>query len=155
MADENKKAPAGGFGSADPYAAPRYEDDRDASRGTAPGAQNIERGGCLTVFLVLMMIANPIIGVLYLASGDTFKRALPGAPDWALPALGILALVNFGCAIGMWMWKKWGVFGSLVVAAIGFVMNLIIGVNPMQAFMGLGGPIILIFLVKERWARFT
>lgn len=155
MADENERPPAGGFGGrSDPYAAPKMEDDIRAQQ-AAIAAQHVERGGCLSVFLVLMMIANPIIGLLYLLNGEMFRRALPHAPDWALPVMGILALVNFGCAVGIWMWKKWGVFGTFGVAALGFVMNLMIGVNPFNAIMGLGGPIILYFLVKERWARFT
>ena len=136
-----------------PYEPPRepVPDPRSfgAERETGPR----DRGGCLTAFLVLMMIANPLVGLMYVVTGDTIKRTLH-APDWAIPVLTIASLVNFACAVGIWKWKKWGVFGAVAMAAIGLVVNFTIGIQPMQAIFGLVGPAILIALVSKLWKKF-
>ena len=112
-----------------------------------------DRGGCLTAFLVLMMIANPLVGLMYLVTGDAIRRSLH-APDWAIPVLTIASLVNFACAIGIWKWKKWGVYGAVAMAGLGLVVNFTIGIQPMQAIIGLVGPAILIALVSKLWKEF-
>jgi hypothetical protein len=139
--------------SPNPYQAPNEPtpDPRSFAAERHVGAKY--RGGCLTAFLVLMMIANPLVGLMYLVTGDTIERTLH-APDWAIPLLTVLSLVNFACAIGIWKWKKWGVFGAVAMAAIGLVVNFTIGIQPMQAILGLAGPAILIALVSKLWKQF-
>lgn len=113
-----------------------------------------ERGGCLTAFLVLMMIANPLVGLFYILGGDLLRRGMPDAPRWALPVLAVGAFVQFACAIGIWSWRRWGVYGSCAMALVALVVNFAIGLAPQSAIMGLLGPIILVLLVKPRWAHF-
>jgi len=77
---------------------------------------------------------------------------MPHAPDWTAPVMGVLALVNFGNAIAVWNYRKIGVYGFYALAALGFVLNLIVGVNPASAIFGaLAGPIILGVLIKPIW----
>jgi len=140
-----------------PYEPPKSEEPPPArmapSTPLASMPQGKQRGGCLTALLVLMMIANPLVALMYLATGDAIKRTLH-APDWAIPVLGVAALTNFVCAVGIWRFKKWGMFGAVAMAAVGLVVNFTIGIQPMQALMGLLGPVILIALVKPQWAQF-
>jgi hypothetical protein len=131
-----------------PYAPPQ-----EAGLGQVHG-EHKQRGGCLTAFLVLMFIANPITALFYLFGTEILHKGLPNAPEWMFPVLAVLASAQLVCAIGMWTWRKWGVYGSFTLAALGFVINLAMGINPMQAFMGLGGPIILAVLIKPIWRGF-
>ena len=153
-----------------PYAPPRPPEqgewpDRPPASYVPPGEPGMmgyawnpghrKRGGCLTAFLVLAMIANPIVALVYVAGQEFVKRGLPSAPDWEFPVLAVLATANFVCAIGMWNWKKWGVVGSLSLSALAFVINVIIGVPAQSTIMGLSGPLIVVFLVKPLWRGFT
>lgn len=171
--DKNEREqPAGGFGAPRPDGASeparppqghaRYEPapssyvppGEPGMMGFAYDDTNKKRGGCLTAFVVLMLIANPITALVYVAGADMVKRGLPHAPDWAFPVLALLGVVNTVSAVGIWLWKKWGVYGVVGTAAVALVVNLIVGVPPMNAFFGLAGPGILIFLVRPLWRGF-
>jgi hypothetical protein len=112
-----------------------------------------ERGGCLSVLLVLMLIANPLTGLYYLAFGSAVRQALPNLPAWALLVLGILAFGNFACALAVWRWKKWGIYGFAASSLVIFLINAsYIGV--LTAALGLLGIAILALLVRPLWSRF-
>ncbi len=136
-----------------PYAAPKMDHAYPgAAAAPLPDAPK-QRGGCLTALLVLMMIANPLVGLMYIVSGDAIQRALH-APAWAIPVLGGASMLNFVWAVGVWKFKRWGVYGFLAMAAVALIVNFTIGVAPMQAVLGLIGPAILIALVRPLWSRF-
>lgn len=132
-----------------PYTAPR-----SLGLGSSEQPQTMERGGCLTAFLVLALIANPITGLSYLLGGEMVRRGMPGMPEWALPVLGVLSFVQFAFILGIWRWKKWGVIGALALAPVTLILNFSIGVPPGTAILGMVGPLILFFLVKPRWPAF-
>jgi hypothetical protein len=115
-----------------------------------------ERGGCLTIWLVLMIIAFAFSAFNYLVNGAQVAAALPGAvPSWAFTVLGIAAVVGVVSAIGLWMWKKWGFYGYIAVAVVALIINAIIGLlvpGIVGAAIGIG---ILWFLVKDKWASFA
>src|SRR5436305_1095488 len=96
-----------------PYEPPRQE----VGLGQVSGDFK-QRGGCLTAFLVLMFIANPITALVYLLGTELLHKGLPNAPEWAFPTLALMATGQLACAIGIWFWQKWGVYGSFVLAAI-------------------------------------
>lgn len=109
-----------------------------------------KRGGCLTAFLVLMLIANPLTGLYYLFAGSTVRQALPSMPGWVIPVLALFALANFVFALGMWNWKKWGVYGFAASSLLIFVVN-VIAIGFVPALLGLVGLVILAFLVRPVW----
>lgn len=138
----------------DPYAPPgagQYQQQPQMD----PNAPR-DRGGCLTALLILMMVVNPLTGLVYLAAGDAVKRTLPSAPDWAIPMLTIACFAQFAFALAMFRYKRWGLYGSLGLTAMTLVVNLYIGINPVQAIMGAAAlPSFLIVLIKPRWHMFT
>ena len=76
-----------------------------------------QRQGCLTAFLVLMIIfyANAFLFFFVRNSVHIFanpnhlnQEALPGLPPAALPVLLILPLCYLISAIALFRWKKWG-----------------------------------------------
>ena len=106
------------------------------------------RHGCLTAYLIIMMIANSGTALMYIVGADFVLSAMPDAPGWSMPVLAIMGAVNLVCAIALWMWKKWGFYGFCVSAALTLVINLIIGVNPAQAVGGMSGIVILYFVLQ-------
>jgi hypothetical protein len=118
---------------------------------TTPSEER-KRGGCLTAFLILMAIANPLTGLYYLFAGSAVQQALPTILSWVIPVLGLLALANFAFALGMWNWKRWGVYGFVASTAIVFLLNAIT-ISVLAALLGLIGVAILILLVRPIWSE--
>jgi hypothetical protein len=114
-----------------------------------------ERGGCLTAWIVVALIANALLAFYYLTSSAAMQAVYPSAPGWAFIGLAALGVINAVGAIGLWMWKRWGFYVYAGVAAITLVVNLIIGVPITYALTGLIGLGILWWLVKDKWAAFA
>ena len=113
-----------------------------------------KRGGCLTAFLVLMLVVNPLTGIYYLLAGGTIREAVPTLPVWTVPLLGVMALANFAFALAAWRWRKWGVYGFAASALVAFVINsTYLGIA--SAAAGLLGLVILLLLVRPAWSRFS
>ena len=127
-------------------------EEKEAGGSPAPAPPtDRRRGGCLTAFLLAMMIINPLVAILYLAAGSLVQKGLPDAPSWAIPVLGIFCIVNLACAIALWRWKRWGFYGFVVSAIVALVINIIIGLPAHQIIAGPVGVIILYVLVRPVW----
>jgi len=114
-----------------------------------------QRHGCLTAWLVLMIIANSISALIYLFASDFIARTLPSAPSWSFPILALLGIFNVICAIALFKWKKWGFYGFIASSIIALIINLIIGIDVAQSLAGLIGLVILYGVLnigKERAA---
>ncbi len=111
-----------------------------------------ERGGCLTAFLILMIIANAGTILMYLAMGEKMMRSahLPYYTPYIMSFFGVMNLIFTGLTYN---WKKAGVIGIVVMAVITLLVNLYLGVGP-TSFLGLIGVIILIALIQPKWNEF-
>ena len=117
-------------------------------------SQERKRGGCLTITLGLMLVANPLTSLYYLLAGSTVRQAMPNIPGWALPTLGLLSLANFAFVLGTWHWKKWGVYGFAISSLLVFLINsAYLGVG--TAVFGLLGIAVLVVLVRPVWKQFA
>ena len=69
----------------------------------------IHRSSCLTGFLSLMILVNVIIGFYFAAAwlGLYQSEALPA---WMILFSAVICLANVACAVGTWLWRRWGVF---------------------------------------------
>ena len=101
------------------------------------------RHGCLTAWLVLMIIANAGVAYMYLFGSAAIRQSVPSAPAWAFTALAVAGIVNVVCAIALFQWKKWGFFGFVAMAVLAFAVNLMIGLSIVQALFGFLGVAIL------------
>jgi len=109
-----------------------------------------KRGGCLAAFLILMMIVDPLVCLYYLFAGSTVTEALPNIPGWYLPLLILWCLIDFACALAIWNWKKWGVYGFGASSFLGFILNSIyFGI--LFSISGLLGIVLLFFLIRSSW----
>jgi len=108
------------------------------------------RHGCLTAWLILMIVANSLSLLMYLVmaagEGEAMREAFPDMPVWAIPALIVLSAFNVACAIALFRWKKWGFWGFCATSAIGLPINLYLGVGVPQSIAGLLG-VVLLFAV--------
>jgi hypothetical protein len=102
-----------------------------------------QRHGCLTAWLVLVIIANALVALLYVAGGGVVAASLPSSRGWLVPVLAVLALANVAFAIALFLWKRWGFYGFVASSLVGLVVNIAAGINPAQAVFGLVGVAIL------------
>jgi len=102
-----------------------------------------QRHGCLAAWLVLMIIVNAATALFYLVGSAAIKQNFPSAPVWAFPVLAVVCIANVVCAVALFRWKKWGFFGFIGTSIIAFIVNLMVGVNIVQASFGLVGFAIL------------
>lgn len=109
-----------------------------------------KRGGLLTAWLILMLIANAGTAVYYLLFGSAVISLLPTIPSWSLYVLGILAAINFVFTIFLFMWKKWAFFALCGMTGIAFVINIVIGLG-ITSVLGLLGPVILYLVLRSKW----
>jgi hypothetical protein len=117
-----------------------------------------QRHGCLTAYLVFIIIANSASSLTYLVASEGIKQNMPGMPDWAFPVLIFGGIFNLACAIALFRWKKWGFWGFVGSAAVVFFINLAIGIDIVSALSGLLGVAILYGVLqigKERkgWSQ--
>jgi hypothetical protein len=107
-----------------------------------------ERGGCLTVFLVLLMAANSFAVFGLCAQSDLARY--PGGEFALLLALEIAVVV---CAAALWNWKKWGYYGLMLGYVLGIVLGLAAG-SLAYAGGSIIGMVILAGLVNDKLDMF-
>src|SRR6478609_9023404 len=76
-----------------------------------------KRGGCLSVYLILMIIGNAFVILLYLAMGDKIARQAK-IPGWAPYLLSFFGVLNIIFAYLIYQWKKAGVIGVAASAVL-------------------------------------
>ena len=102
-----------------------------------------QRHGCLTTWLILMIIANSITALMYLLNSQAIRQASPGLPSWLFPVLIIVCIFNLICTIALFKWQKWGFWGFLGSSITALVINLSIGLGVGKSLVGLIGIAIL------------
>lgn len=120
-----------------------------------PEQQPRKRGGWLTAFLILMLIANPFTAFTYVTNPDPILQAYPKMTIEIVYFLGLLTTLNVVLAIGMWMWKKWGIFGFYGITLVAFVINIYVGLGIMGSLTGLVGAVIIYLTTRGRMAHFS
>jgi energy-coupling factor transporter transmembrane protein EcfT len=68
--------------------------------------KKIKRPTFLTIWLIIMMIANVVTVFDYTVGAAMLMRTMPSLPIWALPVLAVFGLVNIVTVVMIWMWKK-------------------------------------------------
>ena len=94
-----------------------------------------KRHGCLTAWLILMMIMNPLVILLYLAGISTYSY-LPG---WYIPVMVVMAIINVIGAVLLFKWKKIGFWLFCATTVIGFFINMAAGLGFLPSLQGLIG----------------
>jgi len=126
-----------------------------------------ERGVFLTVWLVLMLVANAwavlvnFVVAYLLNSGILMNSAKELAlvysqfPIWIFYLSGIGGIINIILIIFLFMWKKWAFFVLCGLTGIYFIINLAIGAGIFMAIFGLTGIVILYLIIRPKWKLFN
>jgi hypothetical protein len=106
-------------------------------------AEPKQRHGCLTAWLILMIIANSLTALIYLIASGTIKSGLPSAPAWTVPTLAVACIANVVFSVALFQWKKWGFWGFVGTSILALVINLTIGLHISRVLLGVLGVVIL------------
>ncbi|NJO42529.1 MAG: hypothetical protein HC769_21435 [Cyanobacteria bacterium CRU_2_1] len=116
-----------------------------------------ERGGLLTGWLCFVILVSLWTAFRYFAPNeeliDYSDPRVVGTLRFALP-LGLLAIVNIGAGILLFLWKKIGFYILLLTAITEFVINLNIGIPLEGNLSGLAVVTILWVLLQPYWHHF-
>jgi hypothetical protein len=103
-----------------------------------------QRHGCVTAWLVLMIIANSVTALVYLFAGDTVAQNLPG--EVSTTRLMLLALMGIGnviFSVFLLKWKMLGFWGFIATSIGALILNISMGLSIGQSLFGLVGIAIL------------
>ena len=89
-----------------------------------PTVTKKSRHGCLTTWLILIIIANIIIPILVVMAVNSNPGKYPG---WVIPLEIIFGVWAVVCALALFMWKKWGFYGFCVGAVATIIIYIVIG----------------------------
>jgi hypothetical protein len=111
--------------------------------------QNKQRHGCLTAWLIYMIIAYTIISVTYFFNTNKISEISPyRTSENMLLIYGTLGIFNIGFCVLIFKWVRIGFWGILVTSSIVFVTQLINGHGFFQPVIGLLGIIVLYALLQ-------
>ena len=116
-----------------------------------------ERGALLTVWLVLMLVADVMATLVYsvmAASPIGRNLFLPNIQLWVIYVFMFLGLLNTFCVCFLFLWKKWAFFLLCASAGIAFALNIFVGVGAF-AFLGLAGVLALYLIIRRKWSMFS
>jgi hypothetical protein len=86
-----------------------------------PPVKTKKRHGCLTVWLILIIIGCALSLVGYLV-GSSFMVAA-NVPGWVIPVYIVISVLQLVCAIALFKWKKWGFWGIIVATVISVIIG--------------------------------
>jgi predicted MFS family arabinose efflux permease len=117
------------------------------------------RHGCLTTYLVFVIIVNSAVALVYLFGREWLQRNGPQTPEWAFWLLSICGVSNVISAIALLRWKRWGfwlfVLSTIAALAINFSIGLgrqgifgtaVLGIAVLYAVLQIGGE-------RKAWPR--
>ena len=106
--------------------------------------ENKQRHGCVTAWLIFMIVINSLTAIVYLFAGDMISKNLPdGISTTMLILLAIVCICNVVFSIFLFQWKKWAFWGFAVTSVVTFIINLSIGTGIGQSVLGLIGIAVL------------
>ena len=83
-----------------------------------------QRHGCLTAYLIVFIIGTSVTLILGWLLGPSPENELT---TWEIAVDSMFAVLAIVCAIAVFMWKKWGVWGLTAVLVAGCIANIIQG----------------------------
>ena len=100
---------------------------------TDQGVQAIDaadrRPIAITVICIILWVGAAF--TVWLLSSDAVWAIAP----WYPPLLGVSALIGVLCTIGVWMMRKWGVYGHIALTATNQVILTTTGLWSLRALL--------------------
>jgi hypothetical protein len=107
----------------------------------------------LLLLILAACTAGSVAGLFTVAASDAPDDLEPSPLPRRLFILAFLGLINVGCSVGVWAWKRWGVYGVVCVSLVAFMLNWKIG-GPVVALPGLIGPAALGLVAGITWLEY-
>ena len=103
-----------------------------------------KRGTFLTVWLILILIANVAIALFYAALSFTSD---------IYTLFAIISFFNVSFTVALFRWDKWGFYGFCGSTVVTFIINLILGAG-LTSVLGFVSIFILYIAMKPKWEYF-
>jgi cytochrome c oxidase subunit IV len=97
-----------------------------------------ERHGCVTAWLILMLVLNSVCSLLYLIESNLMERKLR-VSFITIVMIVIIGTLNAIFSIMLLYWKKAGFYGFLATTIVAFVINYCIKLPLITTLLGLCG----------------
>jgi hypothetical protein len=91
---------------------------------TPPTPTGKRRHGCLTTWLILIVIGNIAGTVVTIAAVSSHPEDFYA---WLLPVQIVYLILALACVTALFMWKKWGFYGFIVGALTIMILYLVAG----------------------------
>lgn len=105
--------------------------------------------GCLTAWLLLLLLGNAFLTLVYLIGGDMRPLLVPEESHYFIFILfAILGIANAYCTLLLFQWKKWGFWGFIITSIAALILNVSLGMPLGQALSGLFGLAILYIMLQ-------
>ena len=110
------------------------------------------RGPWLTAYLAYIALSNAW-GVFRSLDvyWDLVSHRAPNVPHWPFLALGILSGFAIIGVVGLWLWKRWGLFLYLVCWASALGVNIFLGAPSWTHLLSLVNVALLYAFLRPRW----
>ena len=123
-----------------------------------PPEQPPQRHGCLTAWLVFMIVINAIMAVLTPISIAGWKQMGLNPSPVYIGVIVLCLISNVVFAIALLRWQKWGFYGFIAASIVALAENLSLGFGVAQSLFGLIGIAILYCLLNmggdlKAWPR--
>ncbi len=106
------------------------------------------RGFWLTAALVLMIVTGLAAAIFYNAANTPQVDR-----TWILTMMVVANLLDVVAAVGIWLWKRWGMYVYLFATAIAFVAGLA-SVGMWASFYLILPAVIVGWLLRTKWDYF-
>ena len=107
-----------------------------------------KRHGCVTAWLISMLVVNALTIAIYGLFGAKTRAALPSMPAWVRWVFMLGATANCVFAVFLLRWKRWAFYAFCIPTPVVFAINLSIGVPLLSALWGFLGPVILYLVLQ-------
>jgi hypothetical protein len=123
-----------------------------------PTEQSPTRHGCLTAWLIFMIVANSATALITPFTLSGMREAGLTPSSVTIGIIILCAVANVGFAIALLRWHKWAFYGFIVTSIIAFAINISIGIGVGRALVGLIGVALLYLMLniggeKKAWPR--
>ena len=102
-----------------------------------------QRHGCVTAWLVVMIIIHSLAAIIYLFASEFIMNNLPNVSKTMIVLLGVFSVANVIFAVMLFQWKKIGFWGFIGTSIVALIINLSVNISIGQVLGGLVGIAIL------------
>jgi hypothetical protein len=115
----------------------------------APIVKKREHGALLTIALIVMGVHGLVAAYLYYALSTAPEVQRP----WVLGMMVLHFLMNVAAAVGIYYWKKWGLYVYVISTVIALVAGLI-SIGVWSVFYMVLPLVIVGWLLRTKWDYF-